>query len=250
MSRNAGRPVRAGPFSAAFFADLAIMKQMSNRAYLSLWCKDFGESVMLDRFEKLLSTVPFSEGLPGFTSLMVRAVGPNETPLIERDLRAAVVDAAGVVAMAREWAHADCCYEVEAHWDLWTYDPDADQWQLGPKKLVILCLGEDYDDGAWRESGHFWIHAGFEHLFTGHAGLLGSAPVEIGQRHPVESVFLDRMRRPGNLVDYRQKTQENIRKLMRWEEQIDRALPLDRWRLWSEGEANFEARMESILAGR
>ena len=58
------------------------------------------------------------------------------------------------------------------------------------------------------------------------------------------------MRRPGSLVDYRQKTQDNIRKLMGWVEQIDRALPLDRWSLWSEGEANFEARMESILAGR
>jgi hypothetical protein len=225
------------------------MNQMSNRAYLSLWCRDFGESVMLDRLEKLLETAPLSESFPGFTSLVVRAVSPHETPLIERDLRSAVVDAAGVVALAREWAHADCCYEVEGRWDLWTFNADDDRWQLGPEKLEILCLGEQYDSEAWRELGHFWIYAGFEHLFTGHAGLLGAAPVEIGQRHPAESEFLDRMRRPGNLGDYRQKTQENIRKLMGWAERIERALPVDRWRLWSEGEANFEARLESILAG-
>ncbi len=225
------------------------MNQMSNRAYLSLWCKDFGESVMLDRFEQLLATAPLSTEFPGFTSLVVRAVSPDEAPIVERDLRAGSVDAAGVVALAREHAHADCCYEVEAYWDLWTYDTAADQWQLGPAKIEILCLGEQYDSEAWRELGHFWIYAGFEHLFTGHAGLLGAASVEVGQQHPAETEFLERMRRPGSLSDYRQKTQANIRKLMGWAEQIDRALPVERWRLWSEGEANFEARLESILAG-
>ena len=226
------------------------MNQMSNRAYLSLWCKDFSESVMLDRFGKLLETVRLSAAWPGFDTLVVRAVGPDESPLIERDLRAAPIGPAEVVELAGECAHADCSYELEARWDLWTYDAEQDEWVLGPQKLEIICFGEQYDDEVWREIGHFWIHAGFEHLFTGHAGLLGAAPAVIAPLHPAESVFLERMRRPGSLVDYRQKTQDNIRKLMGWVERIDRALPLDRWRLWSEGEANFEARMESILAGR
>jgi len=223
---------------------------VSNRAYLSLWCKDFAETVMLDHLGKLLETVPLSASRPGFSSLAVRAVGPDESPLIERDLRAGMVGAAGVVELAQEFPHADCCYEVQADWDLWTYDLAADQWQLGPQMLEILCLGEQYDDEAWRELGHFWIYAGFEHLFTGHAGLLGEATIEIAPGDPVESEFLGRMSRPGSLSDYRQKTQDNIRKLIGWVEQIDRTLPLDRWRLWSEGEENFEARLESILAGR
>jgi hypothetical protein len=226
------------------------MSQMSNRAYLSLWAKDFGEAVMLDRFEKLLETVPLSAVRPGFDTLIVRAVSPEETPLVERDLRAAPTGAADVIELAKECPHADCCYEVEADWDLWTYDAEKDEWVLGPQKLQILCLGEEYDNEAWHEVGHFWIHAGFEHLFTGHAGLLGAAPAEAAPAHPAESEFLERMRRPGSLNDYRQRTQDNIRKLMGWVERIDRALPLDRWSLWSEGEANFEARMESILAGR
>jgi hypothetical protein len=226
------------------------MSQMSNRAYLSLWCKDFGESVMLGHFAKLLETVPLSAAWPGFDTLTVRAVSPDEAPLVERDLRAAPIGPAELIELAKECSHADCCYEVEARWDLWTYDLEQDEWVLAPQKLEILCLGEEYDNEAWREVGHFWIHAGFEHLFTGHAGLLGAAPVEIAPLHPAESEFLERMRRPGSLGDYRRKTQDNIRKLMGWVERIDRALPLDRWNLWSEGESNFEARMESILAGR
>lgn len=223
---------------------------MSNRAYLSLWCRDYDETVMLDRFASLLETAPLSQTHPGFASLTIRAVGPDEAPLIERDLRAATVGADGVIERAREFLHSDCCYEVQAFWDLWTYRSAADQWQRGPEPLEILCLGEQYDDEAWREMGHFWIHAGFEHLFTGHAGMLGSVAVEPFAQDPAEAEFLGRMTQPGRLSDYREKTQENIRKLMGWVEQIDRALPVDRWRLWSEGEENFEARMESILAGR
>lgn len=223
---------------------------MSNRAYLSIWCAEFGEAVMFDRLEKLLETAPVSTSRPGFASLVVRPVGPDEAPLIERDLRAATIGAAGVVELAREFPHADCSYEVQAYWDLWTYDSAADQWRLGPQPLEILCLGQEYDDEAWHELGHFWIHAGFEHLFTGHAGLLGSVPVVVEERDPSESEFLGRMNRPGSLREYRQKTQENIRKLLGWAEQVERTLVIDRWRLWSEGEENFESRLESILAGR
>lgn len=223
---------------------------MSNRAYLSVWCKEFGEAGMLDRLGQLLETVPQSSRQPGFSSLVVRAVGPHEAPLLERDLRAAKTEATEVVELAREFPHADCSYEVGAYWDLWSYDLAADQWQLEPQPLEILCLGEQYDDEAWKEMGHFWVHTGLEHLFTGHAGLLGSAAIELSPQHPAEKEFLGRMSRPGGVMNYRQRTQDNIRKLMSWVEQIDRTLPVDRWRLWSEGEENFEARMESILAGR
>lgn len=226
------------------------MAGMANRTYLSLWCREFGEGVMFERFEQLLETVPLSANEPGFANLMVRAIGPDEAPMVERDLRAAPLRAADVVALAREWMQPDCCSEVEAYWDLWTYDWTSGGWRLGPQKLEIVCQGEEYDDEAWRETGHFWIYAGFEHFFTGHAGLLGSAAPPAGPEHPTEGEFLDRMGRPENLEHYRQKTRENIRKLMGWAEQADRTMPVDHWRLWSEGEENLEARLESILAER
>jgi hypothetical protein len=223
---------------------------MANRAYFSIWFRELGEPALLDRLEKVLELAPVSASQPGFAALVVRAVGPDESPLCERDLRAAVTGAAQVVELAREWAHADCSYEVEGAWDLWTYDWAGDGWRLGPEKLEIVCQEEEYDSGAWRETGHFWIHTGFEHLFIGHADLLGMAPPRTGTEDPAESEFIERMRRPERLSQYRQKTQENIRKLLGWAEQIDRALPVDHWKLWSEGEENFEARLDSILAGR
>ncbi len=47
---------------------------MANRAYLSIWTSGYGEDIMLDRFERLLETVPPSEKRPGFTNLLIRAV--------------------------------------------------------------------------------------------------------------------------------------------------------------------------------
>ena len=49
-----------------------------------------------------------------------------------------------------------------------------------------------------------------------------------------------------NLKLYHQKTRENIQKLFSWVEAIEAALPVERSELWSEGEENFEARLDAI----
>ncbi|HXO04035.1 MAG TPA: hypothetical protein VN884_00235, partial [Candidatus Sulfotelmatobacter sp.] len=67
---------------------------------------------------------------------------------------------------------------------------------------------------------------------------------------PEEERFLEAMARPENLHNYYEKTQENIKKLFDWVRRIETALPVDKLRLWSEGEENFEARLEEILAAR
>jgi hypothetical protein len=54
----------------------------------------------------------------------------------------------------------------------------------------------------------------------------------------------------GNLNQYHAKTRENIQQLFDWVEAIERALPVERSELWSEGEENFEARLDAILAQR
>ena len=58
------------------------------------------------------------------------------------------------------------------------------------------------------------------------------------------------MAQPERLREYQEKTRENIRELMGWMEQVQRALPVERFRLWSEGKENFEARLDDILAAR
>ena len=51
-----------------------------------------------------------------------------------------------------------------------------------------------------------------------------------------------------NLKQYHQKTRENIQKLFVWVEAVETALPAERSELSSEGEENFEARLDAILA--
>ncbi|MGH9683217.1 MAG: hypothetical protein ACRD4S_06380 [Candidatus Acidiferrales bacterium] len=224
---------------------------MSNQAYLGVWCKDFPEEEILDRFGRFLATVPFSASRPGFTQIEIRAVDPSETPVLEQDLRGLPLDAASIVEISRDHLHNDCSFEVRCCWDLWTFDSESGRSKLDPQTLEIFWRGEDYDSGIFRESGHFEVNLGFEHFFTGHARLLGfrdraPEPAE----SPEEMEFLAAMAWPENLTAYQDKTRENIKKLFEWVRHIEKAVPVERVQMWSEGEENFEARLEEILAAR
>ena len=224
---------------------------MANQSYLSVWCKDFPKERILERFGDFLSTVPFSGAKPGFTYLVVRAVDMAETPMMEQDLRGLPLDAKAVIELAQDYLHSDAAFEISCNWELWGFDATAGKWQLEPQPMEISCYGDDYENGFWKERGHFEVNFGFEHFFTGHAGLLGIRQIK---RDPAQSSeearFLEAMAWPENLRKYQDKTQENIRKLLEWMRGIEAAVPVARVRLWSEGEENFEARLEEILAAR
>lgn len=227
------------------------MACVSNQAYLSVVCKSFPEERILEYFGAFLGTVPFSTSRPGFQYLTVRAVDASESPILEQDLRAAPLDAAGIMALAGEQCHGDCEYEVSCFWDLAMIDTASGKSKVEPQALEIVCRGEDFGDGDWRDRGHFEVTLGFEHLFTGHAGLLGGrngkkAPAQ----SPEEARFLELMAWPENLDKYQEKTRDNIRKLFGWMRAIEKAVPVERAWLWSEGEENFEARIEEIVAAR
>ncbi|MHB8639472.1 MAG: hypothetical protein ACYDBL_06700 [Candidatus Acidiferrales bacterium] len=227
------------------------MLRMANRAYASIWGRNFSEETLLESWEKFLRTVPFSKERPGFGELVIRAIDTTETPIMEQDLRSGGDGAEVLIDLAREHIHIDSSYETQAWWDLQVYDARSNGWGLKPQRLAINCYGDGFDDGLSQEHGHFLIDAGFEHLFTGHAGLLGfrGTPRQYGE-HPEEATFVALMSHPENLRAYHEKTCENIRKLYDWIARIETVLPVERYRLWSEGEANFEARMEEILAAR
>lgn len=222
---------------------------MANRAYASIWLREFSEETLLERWGGFLGTVPHSTKLQGFSNLLIRAVDESETPILEQDLRTIAADTNALIEIAREHVHNDCSYETQAFWDLWVYDPSNLRWELAAQPLDLNCYGEDFGDSEWQASGHFLVDVGFEHLFTGHAGLLGSnGPDRAAIRHPDEQRFVSLMSQPQNLTEYREKTQENIRKLYEWMTKVETALPVARTRLWSEGEENFEARIEEIIA--
>ena len=224
---------------------------MPNRAYASLWIRGFDDANMLTHFEHFLATVPVSSGPLGFTELIVRAVDPTETPIDEVDLRGQLLTPADIAQIAREHHSGDVAYEVAARWDLWIREMDTASWKKNPERLNLFCHGLQYDGGVAAEWGHFMADLGFEHLFTGHAGLLAAEASRVARpEHPDEARFLMWMSQPKNLREYQEKTRENIQKLMGWMRAVEEAMPVERVRLWSEGEENFEARLDEILALR
>jgi hypothetical protein len=234
-------------------------RRVANRSYLSVWCREFSESTSEFKsftFQSFLATVPLSARRPGFTQLTIRAVSFSEPPILELDLRQSPLDPAEIVAAAGEMLQPDVCYEVEAHWNLWSYDAEKKEWRLGPQRLEIVCQGEEYDEGASAENGHFCVDLGFEQLFTGEGDLLrnGESPIALpgnapaGSEDPAEREFLQFLAQPGRLREYEEKTRENIRLLQNWIRRLMTDLPVERVRLWSEGEENFEDRIDAIQA--
>jgi len=226
---------------------------MANRAYLRVWTRDFSTETMIAQFVRFLATLPLSASRSSFDQLTVQAVDPTEAPVAEWDFREGTFGAPEVAAIAAQHIHDDTAYVVEAQWDLWTFDSETLKWKLSPQALELVCRGPLYDAGAGGADGNFSADLGFEHLFTGHAGLLApgaaSNPFDSSD-HPVEKTFRQWMSVEANRREYAARTRENIQKLFGWIESLERALPVERNELLSEGEENFEARLDAILGQR
>jgi hypothetical protein len=226
---------------------------MANHSYLRVWTRDFSVETMIAEFARFLTTAPLSPTQNTFTELIVQAVDAAEIPVAEWDLHPLNAGPAEVAALAAQNLNADSAYIVSAEWDLWGFDIESLKWRHKPEPLELTCHGLDYDDGIAASAGHFMADLGFEHFFTGHGGLLApgaaSNPFHSSD-HPIEHTFRQWMAASNNLKEYHVKTRQNIQQLVHWVEAIERALPVERSELWSEGEENFEARLDAILAQR
>jgi hypothetical protein len=225
---------------------------VSNHAYAGFWVRDPSQELLLDRLERFLESMPLSSSRPGYASLMVRAVSPAETPLAEYYFAGNTGTPADVVASAREHVHDDVEYEVSGFWDLWRLDPETGKWVNGPEQVHLIARGSAYDDGLAVQTGDFAADLGFENLFTGHAGLLGSregesVPNGSGSEEG-EAEFLALINSEERLREYQDKTRQNIQQVFGWLRAVQKALPIERDQLWSEGEENLEARLDEILA--
>jgi len=226
---------------------------MANRAYLRVWTRDFSESTLIPQFARFLATAPLSASPAAFTELIVQPIDSTEPSAAEWDLREQTYGAPEVAALAAQYLNADTAYFASAQWDVWGLDVETLKWRHAPQPLLLACHGPLYDDGIAATAGHFMADLGFEHSFTGHGGLLApgaaSNPFDSSD-HPVEHTFRRWMSAGGNLKEYHAKTRENIQQLFQWVEAIENALPVERSELASEGEENFEARLDAILAQR
>ncbi len=223
---------------------------MANRAYLGVWLREFSEASMPRQFEQFLASAPLSSPSP-YTRLVVQAVDSSEPVLAEWDLRGQGLTSAEVVQLAAGHASADTAFVVEAQWDLWELEGTPLRWARAPLPLTMLCQGLEYDGGVCGETGHLHSDLGFEHLFTGHAHVLGTVAAAAGGSDEAnERAFDEWILLGDNLREYHQKTRENIQQLFSWVRGIEQVLPVETVRLWSEGEENFEARLDEILAVR
>src|ERR1700682_61271 len=225
---------------------------MANRAYLRVWMRDFSEATMIAEFAKFLTTAPLSPQNT-FTELTVHPVDATETPVASWDLRSQRCGAAEVGALAIQHLHPGSAYIVTGKWDLWSVDIETLKYRHQPEPLILTCNGLDYDGGIASIEGHLVADLGFEHFFTGHAGLLapGAATNPFNSSdHPVEHTFRQWMRAGGNFKEYQRRTRQKIQQLFSWVETIERTMPVERSELWSEGEENLEARLDTILAHR
>lgn len=224
---------------------------MANRAYLRVWTREFSETTLIAQFARFLTTAPLSASAPAFRELIVQPIDATELSLAEWDLKDLGYGAPEVAALAIQHLHPDSAYMVRASWDLWSFDAETLKWMRKPEPLLITCHGPEYDAGIGVSEGNFNVDLGFEHFFTGHGGLLApgaaSNPFESSD-HPLEHTFRQWMAVPANLKEYHAKTRENIQQLFRWVEAIEAALPVERSELSSEGEENFEARLDAIVA--
>lgn len=169
---------------------------------------------MLAGFEKVLFRFPFSKLAPVAT-LRVYAVEMQEPPQMEMILDPPV-DPAALIRQCRQFEHADCAYQVETRWDLWSFDR---QWRLAPAPVTVTCFGP---------------------LF----------PSEFGEQLLVEFgldlQFLPQPGVPAGLTP----AKSNIRSLLRLIGDIGEAVPLEKKTLWSESGANLAGQLEAALASQ
>ncbi len=168
---------------------------------------------MLERFERLLRAFPFSRLRPGISSLRVQAVADSEPPVLEQAF-ATPPEIEQVIALAREFTHADCAVAVEGWWELWQWK---DEWRLLPSRVVLTCLGPEFENDVG------------DHL-----------RVELG----TERQFLPQLSLPhGDRI-----ARSNLRSVVRLAEDLERVLPVERRQLWSESGENFAALVDAALS--
>ncbi len=187
---------------------------MANRVTLSCWVSNYTADNMLENFEKALWRFPFSR-LAGQARLTIYAVEYSEAP-IEEQVFGADSDAGEIVEACREFAHADCAFEVEAAWDLWQLEED--EMQLRPSRVLISCFAPEFPS----ESGE-------------------NLRVDLGP----EELYLPPDDDDGMWL---RAIQSNVRSVLHLAGDWGGTLKLDRRLLWSEEGENLAERLQASLA--
>ena len=137
---------------------------MSDPLYLSLWFPDFSGPEMLPHAFAVLQQFPFSAQRPGITYFALHPVSWNEATVLERRFPLGI-DPGQAALLAAETVHEDYAYVFEGYWDLWMPDITKESWVLEPAIVKFIVQGEEFDDGAYQQTGHVEVDFGLDSFF-------------------------------------------------------------------------------------
>jgi hypothetical protein len=186
---------------------------MSDRLYLSCRVRGFTDASALRFFETALELFPFSKLAVRGPVLRVYAIQHAEPPAVEREFPPNT-SSRELVAVAREFFQPDCCLEIDTAWDLWQFSGG---WSLGPAGVTLVCFGSGFDGG---DGEHLRLDLGLDARFLPDARIEGAL----------------------------RRNESNLRSLLHLVSELERELPLESRRLWSESGANFAGTLARSVA--
>ena len=199
---------------------------MPDLVYLSLCLREFDEQTMLAYWRQAVEEFPASAQTPGVWSLAVYPLNWTEAPVVEESFRDGI-SPEETLQLAEEFLHADCAYEAQMNWDLWTPKAGTPQaetpkvadvlggWERKPQVVSIVCLGAEFDREGQEDPGHLEINFGPESNFL---------PAKQWALTPEEKRQM--MAAP--------QMRENVEKLVDYARRLEKKLPVARRRFWCE----------------
>jgi hypothetical protein len=186
---------------------------MPDRLYLSCWLTEAAQRDLLIPFGLLLDHFPSSKLAVRGPALRIYALEHAEPPVMEREFPPGT-ETPQLIESAREFMKDDCACFLDMYWDLWQLLED--DWKIAPAGVTLACYG-----------------AGFDNDFRDHLR------IDFG----LDTQFLPREGTDTRMI------QSNIRSLLHLVGDLDRALPLERRILSSEGGGSFAEMLHDSLSG-
>jgi len=188
--------------------------------YLSLWFPDFSGPEMLPHAFAILQQFPFSAQRPGITHFALHPVSWNEATVLERRFPLGI-DPGQAALLAAETVHEDYAYVFEGYWDLWTPDLTKESWVLEPALVKFIVQGEEFDDGAYQQTGHVEVDFGPDSFFLQPETSLSEQTSE--------------------------KIRENVAKLVEFSKNVQKNSGTSARLLWSESEESLAQKLVARL---
>jgi hypothetical protein len=194
--------------------------RVADPVYLSLWFSDFSGPEMLPHAFTVLQQFPFSTQRPGVSYFALHPVSWNEATVLERRFPGGI-DPGQATLIAAESVHDDYAYVFDAHWDLWTPDESNEKWVLEPAAVKFIVQGEEFDEEAYKETGHIEIDFGLDSYFL----------------QPETSLS----------EQTRAKIRDNVAKLVEFSTKVEKNSGASARLLWSESEESLAQKLIARL---